>query len=72
MVVDSPSGYIYLFDFDPTATRSEKMKTIVERFVHLVPKILKQSVMFDHLMVREEEPLQYSWVVDGVPRQDTS
>ena len=58
MVIDIPSGYIYLFDFDPTATESEKMKTIVELFVHLVPNILKKSGMFDHLLkVREEAPL---------------
>ena len=29
MFIDIPSGYIYLFDFDLTATESEKMKTIV-------------------------------------------
>ena len=68
MVIDIPSGYIYLFDSNLMATGSEKMKTIVGPFVHLVPKILKQSSMFNHLLKeREEVPLQYSWVVDRVP-----
>ena len=40
MVIDIPSGYIYLFDSDPTATESEKMKTIIKPFVHLLSKIL--------------------------------
>ena len=69
MFIDIPSGYIYLFDSDSTATRSEKMKTIVEPFVYLVPMILKQSGMFGHLLkVREEVPFQYSRVSDRVPR----
>ena len=58
MVIDIANGYIYLLDSDLTATASEKMKTIVEPFVHVLPKILKQSGMFDHLLkVREEAPL---------------
>ena len=57
MVIDIPSWYIYVLDSDPTATASEKMKTIVEPFVYLVPKILKQRCMFNHLlMVRKEAP----------------
>ena len=57
MVIDICSWYIYLLDSDPTANTSEKMKTIVEPFVYLVQKILKQSGMFNHLItVREEVP----------------
>ncbi|KAL5569995.1 hypothetical protein UlMin_026570 [Ulmus minor] len=57
MVIDIPEWYIYIFDSDPSATGSEKMKGIIEPFVHLVLKILKQSGLFDHLvMVREDAP----------------
>ena len=73
MVIDIPSWYIYLLDSDPTANTSEKMKTIVEPFVHLVPMILKQSGMFGHLLkVREEVAFQYSRPSEGVPTQVTS
>ena len=41
IVVDIPSWYIYQLDSDPTANTLEKIKTIVEPFVHLVPMILK-------------------------------
>ena len=34
MVIDICSWYIYLLDSDPTKNTSEKMKTIVEPFVH--------------------------------------
>ena len=73
MVIDIPSWYIYVLDSDPTANTSEKMKTIVEPFVHMVPMILKQSGMFVHLLkVREEVPFQYSRLSDRVPTQVTS
>ena len=73
MVIDIPSWYIYLLDSNSTTNVSEKMKTIVEPFVHLVPMILKQSGMFSHLLkVREEVPFQYSRLSNGVPRQVTS
>ncbi|KAL5559917.1 hypothetical protein UlMin_036128 [Ulmus minor] len=73
MVIDIPSWYIYVLDSDPTANTSEKMKTIVEPFVHLVPMILKQSGMFGHLLkVREEVSFQYSRPSEGVPMQVTS
>ena len=73
MVIDILEWYIYIFDSDPSATGSKKMKGIVEPLVHLVPKILKQSRLYDHLVkVREEAPFQYSRALDGVPRQVTS
>ena len=73
MVIDIRSWYVYLLDSDLMANSSEKMKTIVEPFVHLVPMILKQSGMFDHLLkVKEEVSFQYSRPSDGVPRQVTS
>ena len=73
MVIENASWYIYIFDSNLSATNLEKMKGIVEPFVHLVPKILKQSGMFDHLLkVSEEVPLQYSWAHEGVLKQVTS
>ena len=55
MVMDIPKWYIYIFDSKPLVTGPEKMKDMVEPFVQLVPKILKQSGLFDHLVkVREE------------------
>ncbi|KAL5573894.1 hypothetical protein UlMin_023491 [Ulmus minor] len=73
MVIDIPSWYIYLLDSDLMANASEKMKTIVEPFVHLVPMILKKSGIFSHpLKVREYVPFQYLRLSDGVPRQVTS
>ena len=69
MVIDIPSWYIYLLDSDLTTNASEKMKTIVEPFVHLVPMILRQSGIFGQLLkVREEVPFQYSRASDEVPR----
>ena len=61
MAIDIQEGYIYIFNSDPSMTDPEKRKAIVEPFVHMVPKILKQSGMFDLLLkVREEAPRQYS------------
>ena len=55
MVFDILEWYIYIFNSDPSGTSPEKMKGIVEPFVHLVPKILKPNSLFDHLVkVREE------------------
>ncbi|KAL5546003.1 hypothetical protein UlMin_005690 [Ulmus minor] len=73
MVIDIPKWYIYIFDSNPLATGPENMKDIVKPFVHLVPKILKQIGLFDHLVkVRDEVPFQYSQALDKVPIQVTS
>ena len=54
--------HLYFYS-DPSATTKEKIKVIVEPFLFMMPKILKQIGMFDHLIkAREEEPL------DKVPK----
>ena len=75
MVIDLQEWYIYIFDSDPSTTIPDKIKALVEPFVYMVSKILKQSSLFDHFLKEkeeEEEPLQYSWTLDEVPKQETS
>ena len=73
MVVDVREWILQIFYLDPSTTSKENMKLIAKPFSILVPKILKQSKMFAHIInVKEEMPLLSNRELGKTPKQQTS
>ncbi|KAL5580974.1 hypothetical protein UlMin_013416 [Ulmus minor] len=72
MVMDLCEWFLHIFDLDLSVIAKKKMKLMVEPFLVMLPKILKQSRMFDHLLkAKEEEPLLYHREPGKMPKKQT-